>query len=120
MKITEIKNKITIENKLQKECFEILESEFDYEYENLKNLINTLIYDTSCENGCIGALTYYNDTEKFFDEYSDEIFELYNELKEEFGDCLDFKLSKNNLAWFGFEETISFWIRELEDELYDN
>lgn len=120
MKITEIKNKITIKNELQKRCFEILENEFDYEYENLDELIYTLIYETICVNGCIGALTYYKDTEAFFDEYSDEIFELYNELKEEFGDCLDFKLSKNNLAWFGFEETVRSWVIELENELYNN
>lgn len=73
-----------------------------------------------CINGIVADLTYYYQTEAFFDRHKDEInaiarglsieifenpYELYYNLK---GGC-----SKNTMAWFGFEETT----REIADEL---
>ena len=42
----------------------------------------------------------------------DEIFDLYNEYKNEFGG-LDFEVDFNSLTWFSFEETT----RQIADEM---
>ena len=43
----------------------------------------------------------------------EDIFDLYNELKEELGE-IDMELSANNLAWLGFEETIRQIANDIE------
>ena len=74
-----------------------------------------------CVSGMIGSLIYYDDTNKFYDEYKEEINDLLSDLidgtglsmSELFGDkfdnedplVLDYS-NKNLLAWFGFEETL--------------
>ena len=43
----------------------------------------------------------------------EDIFDLYNELKEELG-SIDMELNANNLAWLGFEETIRQIVNDIE------
>ena len=71
------------------------------------------INEHGCSSGIVPSMIYYTDTEKFFDKYSNEIFELYNDLKEELGE-INIELNKNNLAWFAFEETTKNIAFELE------
>lgn len=73
-----------------------------------------------CVSGMIHSLIYYDDTNKFYDKYKEEINGLLRNVKQETGlsieelfgknfdkddplilDCFN----KNLLAWFGFEET---------------
>ena len=74
-----------------------------------------------CVSGMVSNLIYYDDTNKFYDEYREEINELLSEtlnmtglsINELFGKnfdsddplILDYS-NKNLLAWFGFEETL--------------
>ena len=67
-----------------------------------------------CVSGTVPALTYYSQTEAFFDRHSEEIFELIEDMAEEgIIDKKQIELSKNNLAWTAFE--ILAW--EIRDEL---
>ena len=67
-----------------------------------------------CVSGTVPALTYYSQTEAFFDRHSEEIFELIENMAEEgIIDKKQIELSKNNLAWTAFE--LVAW--EIRDEL---
>ena len=67
-----------------------------------------------CVSGTVPALTYYSQTEAFFDRHSEEIFELIEDMAEEgIIDKKQIELSKNNLAWTAFE--LIAW--EIRDEL---
>ena len=83
-----------------------------------------------CVSGMIGSLIYYDDTNKFYDEYKEEINDLLSDLidgtglsmNELFGDKFDNEdplvlecSNKNLLAWFGFEETAN----KLYEKVYE-
>lgn len=60
-------------------------------------------WEMGCKSGIFTELIYYKDTYAFFDKHSEDIIEMLNdeeELKIEW-------FSKNSLAWFGFERTLS-------------
>lgn len=80
-----------------------------------------------CVSGMISSLIYYDDTNKFYEDYKEEINSLLSDLidgtglslNELFGDKFDNEdplvlecSNKNLLAWFGFEETAN--------KLYEN
>lgn len=108
-------NSIVANNEgLRKEVAEII---VDMLSENADNeeVIGTVedITTYGCASGIVPALIYYSDTEAFFDRHVDEIFDLYNEAKAEFGE-MSMELTRNNLAWFGFEVTAQNILYELE------
>ena len=70
---------------------------------------NVLSY--GCVSGCVSSLIYYEDTDKFFSQYYDEILEMVNELNIWHG--ISFEINSNNLAWFAYEETL----KEIATEL---
>ena len=96
------------DSELKRESAEIIIDMLDENMTN-KEILNTVenIVTYGCVNGTVGALIYYSDTEPFFDRHADEIFDIYN------NGIYDFELSKNSLAWFGFE-TMAY---EIYDEL---
>ena len=68
-----------------------------------------------CKSGMINALIYTTDTHAFFDKYYDEIMALVadeglNTPVNEFWDL------KNDLAWYGYEQTAFNLASELEIE----
>ena len=110
---------------------------YNYNYENLKNevmeILEGMAVDSSletvinevleygCVSGIVGSLIYYYQTEEFFDRHKDAINELAHELSEEiYGDPFEIYhnlnggCSKNNMAWFGFEEMTRIIASELE------
>ena len=70
---------------------------------------NVLSY--GCVSGCVTSLIYYEDTDKFFSQYYDEILEMVNELNIWYG--ISFEINPNNLSWFAYEETIKAIATEL-------
>lgn len=72
-----------------------------------------VIMEYGCASGCVGALTYYVDTEKFFKDNCNDILELFGDRINEFGSLVD-ELNSNNLAWFGFEETLKDIMSKLD------
>ena len=89
--------------------------------DNIDNYDNGEIYffevlNYGCQSGIVNELTYYYQTEEFFNKYANEIFDLYNNLVEEFGQ-IDMELNKNNLAWLAFEETLRNIVYDLDIEI---
>lgn len=83
------------------------------DYDNAeKYFLDVLQY--GCQSGIVSELIYYYQTEKFFDTHANEIFDLYNDLVEEFGQI---ELNKNNLAWLAFEETLKNIAYDLDIEI---
>lgn len=85
------------------------------EYDEPDEYFESVLYG-GCENGMVGELTYYYQTEEFFDIHHEEIFEIYNEYQVN-NNLYEFRLSKNSLAWFGFEETLRNLVYELDLEI---
>ena len=56
-----------------------------------------------CVSGTVPALTYYSDTEAFFDRHSDECLEIANNYIDMCDGRVTFELTRNNLAWLAFE-----------------
>ena len=73
------------------------------------------IVNHGCVSGIVTALITYSDTEKYFDKYADEIFDLMNEKRDEGWDLNNIEFSKNNLTWWSFEVVASEILYELEE-----
>ena len=88
---------------------------------NIDNYNNAEIYffevlQYGCQSGIVSELICYYQTEEFFNKYANEIFDLYNNLIEEFGQ-IDMELNKNSLAWLAFEETLRNIAHDLDIEV---
>ena len=101
------------ESELKRESAEIIMDMLDENMTN-KEILDTVedIVRHGCASGIVSALIYYSDTEPFFDRHADEIFDIYN------NGIYDFELSKNSLAWFGFE-TMAYEIYEELETAYE-
>ena len=78
------------------------------------------VFNHGCISGWVSSLIYYSQTDKFFKEHIDDIFTIYNELREELGDCpirKDFDVNANSLSWMAFEEINRILLDMLEKEL---
>ena len=105
----------TMEGTLKHDTVEIIMDQLDEltDDEILTTFNDILTY--GCVSGAVSALITYSDTEKFFDNHSNEIFELVEDMKQEgMIDMNNFELSKNNLAWFAFETIAQEIYQELE------
>ena len=100
--------------KLKNNVMEIL-VDMQYEGYELQDVI-TDVLNHGCASGIVGALTYYSQTRKFFIDNMDEIFDLYNEYVQEFGEGLGFEIDFNSLSWFSFEEITRQIANEMEIE----
>lgn len=107
------------------------------DYESTDDLLRSMeeLQQYGCVSGMIGELIYYDDTEKFFDEYKEEINDILSNLidgtgcsmGELFGDkfdnedplVLDYS-NKNLLAWFGFEETVNNLYENIKEKIKYN
>jgi len=87
------------------------------------------VLNHGCVSGIVGDLIYYTDTIKFFDDNEEDIEDLIDEMKAEFGyktrpqfiDSLngsaeDIDQEKNLLAWFAFEETTRVLMQDIKGE----
>lgn len=101
------------------------------EEDNIKQQMKDL-QKYGCQSGMVGTLIYYQDTEKFYDKYKEEI----NELAYEIIDCCGYNsifdlmpgkldkedqlflqsTNKNYMAWFGFEEASYRLYEEIFEE----
>ena len=109
-------NSIVANNEgLKREVAEIIVNMLSVDADN-EEVMGTVedITTYGCVSGTVPALTYYSDTEAFFDRHSEEIFELIEDAAEEgIIDKKQIELSKNSLAWTAFE--LIAW--EIRDEL---
>ena len=106
----------TMEGTLKHEVAEIIMDQVE-ELDNDNEVLELVeeIVTHGCATGVVPALITYDDTDKFFDNHADEIFELVEDMKQEgLIDMNNFELSKNNLAWFAFETIAQEIYQELE------
>lgn len=74
----------------------------DTDSELINYIDNVLLH--GCASGIVTDLIYYKDTKEFFKQYCEEIFELLEDVRGEFGDYPRFEeLNCNNLAWWSYE-----------------
>lgn len=74
----------------------------DTDSELINYIDNVLLH--GCASGIVTELIYYKDTKEFFKEHCEEIFELLEDVRGEFGDYPRFEeLNCNNLAWWSYE-----------------
>ena len=96
-----------LESEAKKAVFEILD-------------INEIedVFNHGCVSGCAGGFIYYHQTEEFFDTYANEIFEMMNELKNEYGAEMfaNLEFDKNSLTWLFVEETVREMVYDLDLE----
>ena len=93
----------TMEGTLKHEVAEILVDELtDIEDDEILSYMRDII-DYGCVSGTVKSLITYKDTEKFFDKYANEIFDLINEKRDDGWDLNNIEFNKNNLAWWSFE-----------------
>ena len=104
----------TMEGTLKHEVAEILVDELtDIEDDEILSYMRDII-DYGCVSGTVKSLITYKDTEKFFDKYADEIFDLINEKRDDGWDLNNIEFNKNNLAWWSFEVIVSEIYNEME------
>lgn len=105
----------TMEGTLKHEVVEIILDQVDGLDDNKIFSAVEEIVTYGCATGVVPALITYDDTDKFFDNHADEIFELIEDAKAEgLIDMNNFTLSKNNLAWFAFELIAQEIYQEME------
>ena len=112
----------------------VLDYYIDRKYSNTDELIRDMedLQRYGCVSGMITDLIYYDDTNKFYDNYKDDINELLSVLldgsglsiQEFFGKNFDNDdplilnySNKNLLAWFGFEESSYRIYEEVKEKM---
>ena len=111
-KINELLNSLYGENDLKDSVIDIILNHID-DYENpIIFLEDVLQY--GCSSGMIGELTYFNQTQNFFIEHMEEIFDIYNEVKDNLS--TDFEVNANNLSWLAFEYVVNEIYNEIEEK----
>ena len=105
----------TMEGSLKHEVAEIILDQVDgLENEEILSTVEEIV-TYGCQSGIVSALITYSDTEKFFDNHANEIFDLIEDMRQEgIINMNNFELSKNNLAWFAFETIAQEIYQELE------
>ena len=102
-KINELLNSLYGESELKNSVIDIILNHID-DYENpIIFLEDVLQY--GCSSGIIGELTYFNQTQNFFIEHMEEIFDIYNNIKDNISP--DFEVNANNLTWLAFEYVVN-------------
>ena len=94
----------TMEGTLKHEVAEIIMDQVDgLDNDEILSTVEEMV-TYGCQSGIVSALITYSDTEKFFNNHANEIFELIEDMRQEgIINMNNFELSKNNLAWFAFE-----------------
>ena len=105
----------TMEGTLKHEVVEIIMDQVDgLDNEEIFSAVEEIVTH-GCATGVVPALITYDDTDIFFNNHADEIFELIEDAKQEgIINMNNFELSKNNLAWFAFELIAQEIYQEME------
>ena len=105
----------TMEGTLKHEVVEIILNEIEgIEDDEILSTVEEIV-TYGCQSGIVSALITYSDTEKFFNNHANEIFELIEDMRQEgIINMNNFELSKNNLAWFAFETIAQEIYQEME------
>ena len=97
------------ENTLKDDVIDIILNHID-DYENPITFLEEVL-QYGCVSGMIGELIYFEQTKCFFIKHMEEIFEIYNEVKDKLNS--NFEVDANNLSWLAFE----YMVNEIYNEV---
>lgn len=81
-------------------------------YEVEKGFLEDVI-NYGCASGIVSELIYFNETKCFFIKHMEEIFDIYNSIKDNLSS--NFEVNANNLTWLAFEYMTSIIYNEIEE-----
>lgn len=81
------------------------------DYEEEKGFLEDIM-NYGCASGIVPELIYFNETKCFFIKHMEEIFDIYNEVKDNLN--ADFEVNANNLSWLAFEYMVNEIYNEVE------
>ena len=111
-KLTNMLNNLYGESELKNNVIDIILDNIEF-YENEKGFLEDVM-NYGCASGIVSELVYFNDTKCFFIKHMEEIFDIYNELKDDLN--LNFEVNANNLSWLAFEYMTSIIYNEIEEK----
>ena len=109
-KYNELLNSLYGENELKDSIIDIILDNIE-NYEVEKGFLEDVI-NYGCSSGIVPELIYFNDTKKFFIKHMEEIFDIYDNVKDNLSP--DFEVNANNLSWLAFEYMTSIIYNEIE------
>lgn len=109
-KITNMLNNMYGESELKDNVIDIILDHIE-DYEEEKGFLEDII-NYGCSSGMIGELIYYSETKCFFIKHMEEIFDIYNSIKDNLSS--DFEVNANNLSWLAFEYVVNEIYNEVE------
>ena len=98
-KINELLDSLYGESELKDNVIDIILNHID-DYENQITFLEDVL-QYGCSSGIVSELIYFNETKCFFIKHMEEIFEIYNNVKDNLSS--DFEVDANNLSWLAFE-----------------
>ena len=99
MKLNTFLNNMYGENDLKDSVIDIILNHID-DYENPITFLEDVL-QYGCSSGMVSELIYFSETKCFFIKHMEEIFEIYNNVKDNLSS--DFEVDANNLSWLAFE-----------------
>ena len=109
-KINELLENLYGETDLKDNVIDIILNHID-DYENPITFLEEVL-QYGCSSGIVSELIYYSDTKCFFIKHMEEIFDIYNQLKDNLS--TDFEVNANNLSWLAFEYMVNEIYNEVE------
>ena len=109
-KINELLENLYGETDLKDNVIDIILNHID-DYENPITFLEEVL-QYGCSSGIVSELIYYSDTKCFFIKHMEEIFGVYNNVKENLS--INFEANANNLSWLAFEYMTSIIYNEIE------
>lgn len=106
-------NQIETNNGLEETMLNILESNIS-DYETVEEIKYYMENEAICQNGSVGGLIYYSETNEIFKNYFSEILEMLEYGKQETGEMPNFELNANNLVWWAFEYLVYNWTNSID------
>lgn len=98
------------ESELKDNVIDILLDHIE-DYEEEKGFLEDIM-NYGCASGIVPELIYYNETECFFIKHMEEIFDIYNNVKDDLNAY--FEVNANNLSWLAFEYVVNEIYNEIE------
>lgn len=106
----ELLNDLYGESKLKNNVIDIILENIE-DYEEPKEFLEDVM-NYGCASGIVSELIYFNDTKDFFIKHMEEIFDIYNDIKDNLSP--DFEVNANNLSWLAFEYMTNIIYNEIE------
>lgn len=109
-KLTNMLNNLYGESELKDSVIDILLDHIQ-DYEEEKTFLEEVL-QYGCASGIVPELIYFSQTHSFFIHYMEDIFNIYNEVKDNLS--TDFEVNANNLSWLAFEYVVNEIYNEVE------